>query len=149
MKRCAAPRPQQLVCFEHSSLPRENLALPPASPRLRQFPGQRRLRLEPLGKLAGYCLPCTILVRTPIEMYSTFFHAHPRKTLDPASNYAIRNEYSHVYEVRKKKERLEVSARRLGADQAAAWSARAGFRADGHQPGLRTGPSRFDKILCR
>ncbi len=42
-----------------------------------------------------------MLVPTPFEMYSTFFHAHPRKNIAPASNYGIGHKISHGHEIRK------------------------------------------------
>src|SRR5208282_2106275 len=94
--------------------------------------------------------PCVILVRTPIEMYSSYLHEHPRKTIGPAPDYGIRNELiSYAHEVRKKKERVEIPARRLGADQAAPQPAGVRLSSYGHQSLLWTGPSPVDKVFHR
>src|SRR5277367_111851 len=98
--------------------------------------------------LYGY-QACAILVPTPFEMYSSYLHEHPRKTVDPTPNYGFRAHFSHAHEGRKKKERLEVSARRLGPDQAAPQPAGSRLVSDGHQSNLRTGPSSVHEVFHR
>src|SRR5271165_3869989 len=93
--------------------------------------------------------PCAILVPTSIEMYSSYLHEHPRETVDPTPNYGFRADFSRTHEGRKKKERLEVSPRRLGADQAAPQPAGARPVSDGHQSLLRTGPSSLHEVFHR
>src|SRR5208282_4659674 len=101
MKRYASPPPPRLAHFSHSSQPRYTRACPPVWLPRRQCPGPLLLRSMPLGKIVSPRQSFAILVPTPNGMYSSFSYEHPRKTLDSASNYAIRYEIGHTLEVGK------------------------------------------------